>query len=79
MELEKHEQVAERPVREIFTRGFPGVVVGIGLRMAENGGSYMFQALALTFVTGVAGATVDKSLATWGVTIGSLIGIVTSR
>lgn len=76
VELEKHEQVAERPIRDIFTKGFPGVVVGIGLRMAENGGSYMFQALALSFATGTAAATVDKSLATWGVTIGSLIGMV---
>ena len=75
--LEKSDQVTQHPIKEIFTKGFPGVVVGIGLRMAENGGSYMFQALALTFATTVAGATVDKSLATWGVTIGSLIGMLT--
>lgn len=75
VELEKHEQVEDRPIRRVFTTGFPGVVVGIGLRMAENGGSYMFQALALSFATGTAAATVDKSLATWGVTIGSLIGM----
>ncbi|MEU4362347.1 MFS transporter [Promicromonospora sp. NPDC023987] len=73
--LEKHEQVEDHPIRQVFTKGFPGVVVGIGLRMAENGGSYMFQALALSFATGTAAATVDKSLATWGVTIGSLIGM----
>ncbi|MCH1882368.1 MFS transporter [Agrococcus sp. ARC_14] len=77
VELEKHEQIAERPIREIFTRGLPGVVVGIGLRMAENGGSYMFQTLALSFATTTAAVTVDGSLAAWGVTIGSLIGMGT--
>lgn len=78
VELEKHEQVAERPIRDIFTKGFPGVVVGIGLRMAENGGSYMFQNLALAFVAGTFIANpVDRGVATWGVTIGSLIGMGT--
>jgi len=75
VELEKHEQIAERPIRDIFTHGLPGVIVGIGLRMAENGGSYMFQTLGLAFFVTVAGDSADKSLLTWGVTIGSLIGI----
>lgn len=80
VELEKQEQVAERPLREIFTRGLPGVITGIGLRMAENGGSYIFQNVSLAFVaTAGAGAfianPVDRGIATWGVTVGSLIGI----
>ncbi|GAA2171784.1 MFS transporter [Agrococcus versicolor] len=80
VELERHDQVADRPLREIFTRGLPGVVVGIGLRMAENGGSYIFQNVTLAFVaTAGAGAflanPLDRGVATWGVTIGSLIGI----
>lgn len=74
VQLEKHEQIAERPVREIFTRGRAGVVVGAGLRMAENGGSYMFQSVALAFVTSAA-VGMDRGLVTWGVTLGSLIGI----
>lgn len=77
VELEKHEQIAEKPVKEIFTKGLPGVIVGIGLRMAENGGSYMFQALALAFFVSVVGPDADKSLLTWGVTLGSLLGIFT--
>jgi len=75
IELEKHEQIADRPIREIFTHGLPGVIVGIGLRMAENGGSYMFQTLGLAFFVSVVGDAADKSLLTWGVTIGSLIGM----
>lgn len=73
--LEKHEQVAHHPVRDIFTTGRAGVVVGIGLRMAENGGSYMFQSVALAYVTSAA-IGLDKGIVTWGVTLGSLIGII---
>ncbi|MGC5077035.1 MFS transporter [Agrococcus sp. DT81.2] len=77
VELEKHEQVASRPIREIFTKGLAGVTVGVGLRMAENGGSYMFQTLALAFVAGNFLANpVDRGVATWGVTIGSLIAML---
>ncbi|MBS1907098.1 MAG: MHS family MFS transporter [Actinobacteria bacterium] len=77
VELEKHDQVTDRPLREIFGHGLPGVIVGIGLRMAENGGSYMFQTLGLAFFVAVVGPNADKSLLTWGVTIGSLIGVFT--
>jgi MHS family metabolite:H+ symporter-like MFS transporter len=75
VELEKSDQIAEKPVRELFKYGFPGVLVGMGLRMAENGGSYMLQTLALSFFVTVTGAGADKGLLTWGVTIGSLIGV----
>lgn len=75
IELEKAEQISERPIRDIFTRGLPGVIVGVGLRMAENGGSYMFQTLGLAFFVAIAGDTADRSMLTWGVTIGSLIGV----
>ncbi|GAB6856997.1 MFS transporter [Microbacterium xylanilyticum] len=75
VELEKHEQVSEHPFREIFGHGLPGVIVGIGLRMAENGGSYMFQTLGLAFFVAVVGPDADKSLLTWGVSLGSLIGV----
>lgn len=76
VELEKHEQVSNHPLREIFTRGMPGVISGIGLRMAENGGSYIYQNVSLAFVAGTFLAVpVDRGVATWGVTIGSLIGI----
>lgn len=76
--LEKQDQITHRPVRDIFTKGLAGVTVGIGLRMAENGGSYMFQNLALAFVAGSFLANpVDRGVATWGVTVGSLIGMAT--
>lgn len=75
VELEKTEQVTESPFKEISRNGIPGVVVGIGLRMAENGGSYLFSSLSLAFVMAIAGDSGDRGLLTWGVTLGSLIGI----
>lgn len=72
--LEKREQITDHPIREIFTTSRVGVVVGIGLRMAENGGSYMFQSVALAFVTSAA-IGLDRGTVAWGVTIGSLIGV----
>lgn len=75
--LEKHEQIAERPLRDIFTKGLPGIVVGIGLRMAENGGAYMLNPLALTFFVAVVGGTADRGLLTWGITLGSIVGLFT--
>lgn len=77
IELEKHDETAPHPFQEIFRQGMPGVIAGIGLRMAENGGSYMFQTLALSFATTTAAATVDRGVATWGVTLGALLGLVT--
>lgn len=72
--LEKREQITVHPIREIFTRSRVGVVVGIGLRMAENGGSYLFQSVALAFVT-TSAIGLDRGTVAWGVTIGSLVGI----
>lgn len=81
VELEKQEQIAQNPLKEIFTKGLPGVITGIGLRMAENGGSYIFQNVSLAFVaTAGVGAFIaeplERSTAAWGVTLGSLIGII---
>ena len=36
VELEKHEQVAEHPMREIFSHSLGSVLRGIGLRMARE-------------------------------------------
>lgn len=51
VKLEKQEQIAAHPLRDVFSSSFPTVLRGIGLRMAENGGSYIYQTLAITYVT----------------------------
>ena len=73
IELEKHEQIAEHPMREVFSRSFGSVLRGIGLRMAENGGSYMFNSLAVAYASGT--LMVNKSVGPIAVAVASLIGI----
>ncbi|MEO8828709.1 MFS transporter [Lapillicoccus sp.] len=73
--LEKHDQISEHPMKEIFGHSFGTVLRGIGLRMAENGGSYLFNTLAVAYATGTVG--VAKSIGPVAVAVGSLIGMVT--
>ncbi|WP_375431446.1 MFS transporter [uncultured Friedmanniella sp.] len=72
--LEKQEQIAEHPLREIFGHSLPSVLRGIGLRMAENGGSYLFNSLAVAFATGTIG--VSRSIGPIAVAVGSFIGML---
>jgi MHS family metabolite:H+ symporter-like MFS transporter len=74
IELEKHEQISEHPMREIFGRSLRSVLRGFGLRMAENGGSYLFNSLAVAYATGT--IMVDRSIGPVAVAVGSLIGMV---
>jgi MFS transporter, MHS family, metabolite:H+ symporter len=74
VELEKQEQIADHPMREIFSHSFASVWRGIGLRMAENGGSYLFNSLAVAYATGT--IMVNKSVGPIAVAVASLIGIV---
>lgn len=74
IQLEAQEQVAHNPLKEIFSRSFPNVLRGIGLRMAENGGSYIFNTLAVSFAVGTVG--VSSSIGPLAVAVGSLVGIV---
>lgn len=73
VELEKQEQVAEHPLQEVFRSSSPSLLRGIGLRMAENGGSYIYQTLAISYVT-VLG--VQSSVGPLAVAIGSILGLV---
>ncbi|GAB2463463.1 MFS transporter [Xylanimonas ulmi] len=72
--LEEQEQVAEHPLRDLMTHSRRNVLIGIGLRMAENGGSYIFQTLAVSFAV-TAGVT--KSWGSLAVAISSVIGMIT--
>ena len=76
VELEKHEQVAEHPLPELFRTARRQVWRGIGLRMAENGGSYLFSTLAITFVTSSA-VGLGKSIGPLAVAVASAVGILT--
>jgi MHS family metabolite:H+ symporter-like MFS transporter len=73
VKLEKQEQVTERPLHELLQTSKRNVGIGIGLRLAENGGSYIFSTLAISFVVGMAG--VSKSIGPLAVAVASLVGI----
>lgn len=72
--LEKHEQIKDHPFTDMMKNSKKNVLIGIGLRMAENGGSYLFQALAISFAVHYGVSQFTGSIA---VAISSIIGIFT--
>ncbi|QTE28075.1 MFS transporter [Pengzhenrongella sicca] len=56
--LEAREQIEMQPLRSLLRTSRRTVAIGIGLRMAENGGSSVYQALAISYVVTVALADV---------------------
>ena len=52
----------------------PTLLRGIGLRMAENGGSYIYQTLAITYVSKLG---VQSSIGPLAVAIGAMLGFFT--
>jgi MFS transporter, MHS family, metabolite:H+ symporter len=76
VELEKREQIAEHPLPQLFRTARRQVWRGIGLRMAENGGSYLFSTLSITFVTSAA-VGLGKSIGPLAVAIASALGVLT--
>lgn len=85
IQLEKQDQVAASPFTSVFKTSFPSILRGIGLRMAENGGSAIYQTLAVTFVTVVAGSKPWEGPlaiaigATLGIFVIPLAGILSDR
>jgi MHS family metabolite:H+ symporter-like MFS transporter len=53
--LEARHQVDERPLTHLLENSKKTVLLGMGLRMAENGGSSLYQALAVSYIVGVVG------------------------
>lgn len=74
VKLEKQEQVAEHPLREVFRTSTPSLLRGLGLRVAENGGSYIYQTLAITYVTKLG---VQSSIGPLAVAVGAVLGFFT--
>jgi MHS family metabolite:H+ symporter-like MFS transporter len=53
--LEARHQIDDRPLTHLVANSKKTVLLGIGLRMAENGGSSLYQALAVSYIVGVVG------------------------
>lgn len=73
--LEAREQVATSPIKEVFAHSKASLLRGTGLRMAENGGSYLFNTLAVAFVVKTVG--VSASVGSTAVVVASGIGMLT--
>ncbi|SEB35955.1 MFS transporter, MHS family, metabolite:H+ symporter [Paramicrobacterium humi] len=71
--LEKNEQVARNPLAVSFTKSWRTIVRGIGLRMAENGGSAIYQTLAVSYVTKIVAA--EEWEGPLAIAIGAAIGV----
>lgn len=54
--LEAHRQTTDRPLANLLKYSKKSVLVGIGLRMAENGTSAIYGALAVGYIVSVMGA-----------------------
>ena len=52
--LEAHEMIVDKPLATLFKTSRPTLLRGIGLRLAENGSSSIYQALAIGYVTSAA-------------------------
>ncbi|MDM4762795.1 MFS transporter [Galbitalea sp. SE-J8] len=72
--LEAQEQVESNPFRRVFRSSFPTIVRGIGLRLAENGGSAIYQTLAVGFISAVVG--VPAWVGPLAIALGALIGVL---
>jgi MFS transporter, MHS family, metabolite:H+ symporter len=53
--LEAKHQVTEKPLANLMANSMPNVLRVIGLRLAENGGSSIYQALAVSYIVVVEG------------------------
>ncbi|WP_226080337.1 MFS transporter [Mycetocola spongiae] len=73
VKLEKQEQETHSPLKEMFSTSFPSVLRGIGLRMAENGGSAIYQTLAVSYITVVVGA--ERWTGPLAIALGAVIGV----
>lgn len=73
--LKAHEQDREHPLRTLLRGSRRPILIGIGLRLAENGGSSIYQALAVSYLVGTMGLPrADGSL---GLIIAAILGAIT--
>ncbi|WP_442789695.1 MFS transporter [Paenarthrobacter sp. GOM3] len=54
-ELEKHKNVVKNPISALWKHSRKNVLIGIGLRMGENGNSSIYSALLVSFMSMPAG------------------------
>ncbi|ACO80776.1 Major facilitator superfamily transporter [Azotobacter vinelandii CA] len=53
--MQEHKRTLDNPLKTVLTHSRRTLLIGVGLRLAENGGSSIYQALAVSFIVGVIG------------------------
>jgi MHS family metabolite:H+ symporter-like MFS transporter len=80
--LEVRDQLDDKPLTNLLKHSRPSLLRGIGLRLAENGSSSMYQALAVAYVTsaavGIKGPIGALSLV-FAATLGSIMVPIAGR
>jgi MFS family permease len=74
-EIKRAGHTSDRPVKELLTESRGRLLVAFGLRVGENGSSYLYQMFALSYQAKI--LLVDKSIGTLGVTIAAGLAVVT--
>ncbi len=83
--LEAKKQVADKPLVNLLRTSRKTVLLGVGLRFAENGGSSIYQALAISYIVeivgikGSIGALCLVTAATLGAVTTPVAGILSDR
>ncbi|MGC3962807.1 MAG: MFS transporter [Rhodocyclaceae bacterium] len=73
--LEAHQQVTDKPLANLLKGSKKSVSIGIGLRLAENGGSSIFQALAISYLVNIVG--MEKTTGTICLLAAVVVGAIT--
>ncbi len=79
--LEEAEAHREAPVKQSVGQAIAtskkNILIGIGLRMGENGNSSIYSALLLSFVAGLPAFAQQKLIGTWGAVVAACVSIFT--
>jgi MHS family metabolite:H+ symporter-like MFS transporter len=73
--LEARKQITERPLANLLANSKRNVLLVIGLRMGENGGSSIYQALAISYVVAIIG--LKGPIAALALVSASVLGAIT--
>lgn len=75
--MEENKTVAKNPISELWRTSKWGVIKGVGLRMAENGNSSIYNTLMLSFIAGVGVYQNPQAVGPTGAMIAAVVAIFT--
>ena len=73
--IKKSNRASKQPIKDLLKYSRKNLIVACGLRIGENGTSYIYQVFALSYLTKV--LLIDKSIGTLGLIVATTISIFT--